>query len=137
MMCRSSKLANRRGTTVVECAVVYPLAMLLLFGTVIVGLGIFRFEQVQFLAREGARYASVHGPAYASATGNSEASASTVLTYVSGLAVALHGLQCTSVSYSSTTLPCTVTVTLTYTWKPEAFLTSTTWTVTSTMPVTY
>jgi Flp pilus assembly protein TadG len=137
MMYRSKTLANRRGTTVIECAAVYPLAIMLVFGTIVIGLGIFRFEQLQFLAREGARYASVRGPAYASATGNSEASTSTVASHISGLAVALNGLQCTSVSYSSTTLPCTVSVTLTYTWKPEALLASSTWTVTSTMPVTY
>ena len=137
MICRSKKRVDRRGTTVVECAAVYPLAILLVFGTLVIGLGIFRFEQLHFLAREGARYASVHGPAYASATGNSQATTSTVLTHVSSMAVALNGLACTSVSYSSTTLPCTVSVTLSYQWKPEAFLALTTWTVTSTMPVTY
>jgi hypothetical protein len=123
--------------SVVECAAIYPVTILLLMGTIIMGLGIFRYEQLQSLAREGARYASVHGPTYASENGQSVASTSTVLSYVQGLAVGLSGLDCTSVSYSATSLPCTVRVTLSYTWTPEGLFTPMTWTVTSTMPVTY
>jgi hypothetical protein len=123
--------------SVVECAAVYPMTIMLLMGSVIMGLGVFRYQQLQALAREGARYASVHGPTYASENSQSMASTSTVLTYVQGLAVGLGGLQCTSVSYSASSLPCTVSVTLSYTWNPEGFFSSTTWTVTSTMPVTY
>jgi Flp pilus assembly protein TadG len=137
MISRKHGLDHRRGMTTLECAVVYPVTILLLMGTVIVGLGIFRYQQLQSLAREGARYASVHGPLYASENGQPMASTSTVLTYVQGLAVALDGLNCTAVSYSATTLPCTVSVTLTYTWTPEAYFDSMAWTVTSTMPVTY
>ena len=127
----------RRGTTVVECAVVYPVTMFLLLGTIVVGVGIFNYQQLQFLAREGARYASVHGPTYASETGQSMATTSTVLAQVQGMAVGLNGLNCTAVSYSSATMPCTVGVTLTYTWTPEKLFSPITWTVTSTMPVTY
>ena len=79
---------------------VYPVAILLLMGTLIMGLGVFRYQQLQFLAREGARYASVHGPTYASESGQSKASTSTVLTYVQGMAVGLDGLNCTAVNYS-------------------------------------
>ena len=127
----------RRGMTTVECAVVYPVTILLVLGTIIVGVGVFRYQQLQALAREGARYASVHGPAYATATGEAQASTSSVLSYLEGMAVGLNGLECTSVSYSSTTLPCTVSVTLSYTWKPEGYFASSTWTPTSTMAVTY
>ena len=137
MIIRESGFGDRRGTTVVECAVVYPLTMMLLLGTIIMGLGIFRYEQLQSLAREGARYASVHGPAYAASTGNAQASTSTVLTYLDGLAVGINGFECTSVSYSATSLPCTVSVTLSYTWNPESYFSSMTWTPTSTMAVTY
>jgi TadE-like protein len=117
--------------------VVYPVTILLLLGTVIVGLGIFRYEQLQSLAREGARYASVHGPLYASDKSLPIASTSSILTYVQGLAVALDGLNCTAVSYSAATIPCTVSVTLTYTWTPESYFGSMAWTATSTMPVSY
>jgi Flp pilus assembly protein TadG len=137
MNIRQPRSGNRRGIAVVECAVVYPVVMLLLLGTVIMGLGIFRYEQLQTLAREGARYASVRGPSYATATGNAQASTSTVLTYLDGMAVGISGFTCTSVSYSATSLPCTVSVTLTYTWKPEGLFSPITWTVASTMPVTY
>ncbi len=62
---------------------------------------------------------------------------STVLAQAQGMAVGLGGLDCTAVNYSSTTLPCTVSVTLTYTWTPENLFSPITWSVTSTMPVTY
>jgi Flp pilus assembly protein TadG len=121
----------------VESAVVYPVTLLLLIGTMVIGLGNFRYQQIQSLAREGARYASVRGPNYAAATGNSEATVATVQTYVQGLSAGMSGLQCNAVTYSATTDPCTVSVTLTYTWNPEGYLQPMTWTVTSTMPVTY
>ena len=116
---------------------VYPVAILLLMGTLIVGLGVFRFQQLQFLARQGARYASVHGPTYASESGQSKASKSTVLSHVQGMAVGLDGLNCTAADYSSSSMPCSVSVTLTYTWSPGNLFSPATWTATSTMPVTY
>ncbi len=136
-MIRRQRSRPRRGMSVVECAAVFPVTILLLMGTVVMGLGVFRYQQLQSLAREGARYASVRGPSYAQATGNAQASASTVQSYVQELAVGLKGLQCTSVSYSATSLPCTVTVTLSYTWRPEGLFQPVTWTISSTMPVTY
>jgi TadE-like protein len=51
----------RRGVTVVECAIVYPITFLLLLGLVIGALGVFRYQEVASLARAGARYASTHG----------------------------------------------------------------------------
>jgi Flp pilus assembly protein TadG len=129
--------SRRRGLSAVECAAVYPVAILLVVGTIVVGVGIFRYQELQSLAREGARYASVHGPTYASESGQPMASTSTVLTQVEGLAVGMSGLECTAVNYSATTMPCTVSVTLAYTWTPGSLFSPMTWTVTSTMPVTY
>lgn len=54
----------RRGVTVVECAVIYPVTFLLLLGLVVGGMGVFRYQEVAALAREGARYASTHGAQY-------------------------------------------------------------------------
>src|SRR5260370_40427460 len=116
MIGRKSMVRRRRGTTALECALVSPVAILLLLGTLVVGVGVFQYQQLQFLVREGTRYASVHGPLYASDNSLSMASTSTVLTNVQGLAVGLNGLNCTAVTYSATTIPCTVSVTLTYTW---------------------
>ncbi len=137
MIRRKQRLTDRRGTTALECALVSPLVILLLMGMLLMGLGVFRYQQLQSLARDGARYASVHGPQYASENNTSQASTSTVLSYVDGLAVGLGGLDCTAVTYSASSLPCTVSVTLTYTWTPGRLFSPTTWTVTSTMPVTY
>jgi Flp pilus assembly protein TadG len=137
MIRRELRRTRRRGTTIVECALVYPVTMLLLLGTVVVGVGVFEYQQLQFLAREGARYASVHGPTYASDNNSTVASTSSVLSQVQGLAVGLKGLNCTSVKYSASTIPCTVSVTLTYTWTPGGLFGPFNWTATSTMPVTY
>jgi Flp pilus assembly protein TadG len=137
-MIRKHGKPRRRGVSAVESAVVYPVTILLIVGTVVVGVGVFRYQQLQSLAREGARYASVRGPDYVLATsGNTEATTATVLAYVQSLAVGLNGLNCTEVTYSSGTIPCTVTVTLTYTWTPEGLFHSQTWTASSTVVVTY
>jgi Flp pilus assembly protein TadG len=130
----------RRGTSAVEAAVVFPITMLLLVGGMVLGVGVFRYEQLQSLAREGARYASVRGPDYvASGSGSQMASTTDVSNYLSesGLSAGLSGLTCTSVTYSSTTLPCTVAVTLQYTWSSGAIFSSATWNVTATAIVTY
>jgi Flp pilus assembly protein TadG len=137
MIRRRCRCQNRRGVTAVESAIVYPVTMLLLIGTTVVGLGNFRYQQLQSLAREGARYASVRGPNYVAATGGTEASTSSVQSYIAGLSAGMSGLECSAVTYSATTDPCTVSVTVTYTWDPVAYFPSMTWTATSTMPVTY
>ena len=43
---RKSQL-RRRGVSAVEAAVVYPITILLLLGTVVLGLGVFRYQQLQ------------------------------------------------------------------------------------------
>jgi hypothetical protein len=122
--------------------VVYPVTIFLLLGTVVLGLGVFRYQQIQCLAREGARYASVHGPQYAADTGNAYATNSTVLTHVESLAVGLDNtkLSCTvtwNPSPPTKTTPSTVTVQLTYDWVPEGYFRSITLSASSVMPVTY
>jgi Flp pilus assembly protein TadG len=139
---RKKRQLNRRGVSAVEAAVVYPVTFLLLLGTVVLGLGVFRYQQIQSLAREGARYASVHGPQYAADSGNAYATNSTVLTYVETLAVGLDDtkLSCTvtwSPSPPTATTPSTVTVQLSYNWVPEGYFQSFTMTASSVMPVTY
>src|SRR5215472_9016330 len=56
---------RRSGATVVECAIVFPVLFLLVLGLMVGAGGIFRYSQLASLAREGARYASVHGGQYA------------------------------------------------------------------------
>jgi Flp pilus assembly protein TadG len=139
---RKKDRLRRRGVSVVEAAVVYPVTILLLLGTVVLGLGVFRYQQLQCLTREGARYASVHGPQYAADSGNAYATNSTVLTHIETLAVGLDNskLSCTvtwSPSPPRTTTPSTVTVHLSYDWVPEGYFRSTTLSASSVMPVTY
>jgi Flp pilus assembly protein TadG len=56
---------NRRwGTHAVECALVYPVLFLLLIGLLVGGMGVYRYQQVAHLAREAARFASVHAGQY-------------------------------------------------------------------------
>ena len=66
MRIRDRGARRRWGGTLVEGAVVGSLSLMLLLGTVVVGLGVFRYQQVADLAREGTRYAAVHGPTWVS-----------------------------------------------------------------------
>jgi hypothetical protein len=54
----------RRAATVLECAVVLPVAFFLFIGLVVGTSGVFRYQEMATLAREGARYASTHGYQY-------------------------------------------------------------------------
>ena len=60
-MSDSTPRSRRRGATVVECAVVFPVTFLVLLGLSIGGMGVFRYQEAATLAREGARWAAVHG----------------------------------------------------------------------------
>jgi Flp pilus assembly protein TadG len=66
-----TKVQRRFGTTVVQCAVVYPAVFLLILGLVVGSLGVFRFQEVANLARSAARYASTHGAQYRKDAGES------------------------------------------------------------------
>ena len=51
---------SSRGQTLVELALIAPLFFMVLFGIVILGLGVFYQQQVTNAAREAARYAAIH-----------------------------------------------------------------------------
>jgi Flp pilus assembly protein TadG len=145
---------RRLGTTAVECVVVLPVAFVLLLCLLIGALGIFRYQEVAALAREAARYASVHGAQYQKETGNTAATAQDV--YNNAIAPNMVGLDPTQLSYSVSwntdnypyhtatnssgqlvAVTNTVTVKVTYQWIPEAFLGGVTLTSTSVMPMSY
>ena len=116
--------------------------MLLLLGTVVLGLGVFRYQQLQSLAREGRGTPRCTARNMPSDSGNSYATNSSVLTYIETLAVGLDNtkLSCTvtwSPSPPTVTTPSTVTVQITYDWVPEGYFQSVTLTASSVMPVTY
>jgi Flp pilus assembly protein TadG len=131
----------RRGVTLVECAIIYPLTLMLILGILIGGLGMFRYQEVASLAREGARYASVHGAKYASVTGNAAADQDSVYTNaIKPRLIMLDENQLTP----SVTWPdgdnkqgSTVKVQVSYIWIPEAYLGGITLSSTSTMTVVY
>lgn len=142
--------SRRRGATLVESAFVYPVMFLILFGIIVLGIAVFRYQQVAHAAREGARYASVHGSKYATdvsvQTNTTVAAATASDVYTNAIQPELLGFDSNDVSYTvtwntsnaqthlyttpvSTTYPQgnvvdisnTVTVTVTYTWRPLAY----------------
>src|ERR1700757_4990277 len=92
---------RRHGATLVEGAIVYPFVLLLTIGLTVVGMGVFRYQQVAALAREGARYASVHGGQWATDwNGNTLTAANDVRTnavvpHAAGLDTSASTLTCT------------------------------------------
>jgi Flp pilus assembly protein TadG len=157
-MIRVSRTVRRRGATVVECAIIYPITFLLMLGLIIGGLGVFRYQEISSVAREGARWASVHGyqsAAEASSTGvGTPTTASDVYTNAIKPQADAANLDPPSLSYSvswadASQAPTyydytnnvwrtnTVTVKVTYQWIPEAYLGGITLTSTSVMPISY
>ena len=124
MLYRSAKQV-RRGAVVLESAIVYPVVFLLILGLIIGGLGVFRYQEVAWLAREASRYACVHGTRYAKVTGKPAAAAVDI--YNNAILPRVVCLDTTQLSYNVTWTPdnnpgSTVSVKVSYHWIPEAFL---------------
>jgi hypothetical protein len=51
---------SRSGQTMVEAALVMPLFIMVLFGIIVLGIGVFYQQQLTNAAREAARYAAIH-----------------------------------------------------------------------------
>src|SRR3954452_10626551 len=116
---------RRRAANIVESAVVYPVLMLFVIGLIVGALGVFRYQEVASLAREGARWAAVRGAKYEAATGNAAATESDVINQaILPRAVILDqaNLTCHVTWDPDNKQGSTVTVTVTYHWVPEAFL---------------
>ena len=128
--------SRSRGTSTVEFAVTCPIAIFLIFATITGALGAFRYQQVAALAREGARWASVHGGEYERETGKPAATATDIFeTAILPSAVTLDPskLSC-DITWNSSNEPLsvhenyetptgnTVTVKVTYVWLPEVYL---------------
>jgi Flp pilus assembly protein TadG len=76
---------QRRGTVLVETAIVFSVVIALTVGMVVVGLGIFSYQQTAWMAREGARWISMRGSQYNTDTGNAVATTSSLKQYLSHL----------------------------------------------------
>jgi Flp pilus assembly protein TadG len=138
---------QRRGAVLVEAAFVYPLLFLLLFGLIVGGLGIYRYQAVACMAREAARYACVRGSDWQLTTDQpSPTQAQISQTVVVPLAVAMDTTQLTTtvqlvngvsgavtawdssnqatISLNANGQPVAnrVRVTITYNWYPELLL---------------
>jgi Flp pilus assembly protein TadG len=133
--------------------------LLLLIGFAVLATGVYRYQQVAFLAREGARYASTHGAQYrvdmrlaagTTTTWTQEIRDNGVVPYCSALDTSRltvsaswsAGDNRTNAANSSTGFTSTinnyVTVTVSYEWFPELFLVGPiTLTSTSTAPMSY
>ncbi len=137
---------GRRGATTVEAAVAFVVLFAFLFGLVIGGLGVFRYFQVDCLARESARWLSVRGKNFATDTGYpSPTEQQTINQVVLPLAAGMNPKQLvvqadwidrrtntavdwdtstkSVIGYTSTGAPVTnhVRVTVSYRWFPEAY----------------
>jgi Flp pilus assembly protein TadG len=56
---------RRAGSTLIESALVYPVLFVVVLGIIMLGMATFRYQQVAHAAREGSRWAAVHGTVYA------------------------------------------------------------------------
>lgn len=127
----------RRGASVVEMAVVAPLVFALTIGVILGGLGVFRYNQVAGLAREGARWASVRGTDYRRMNQAPRITATDVLNEVilkRSVALDRKLLQC-DLDWGPN--DSTVSVTLRYQWIPEAFFEGAVFKSTAVMFVSY
>jgi Flp pilus assembly protein TadG len=129
---------QRRGGACIEFALVAPVALFLILAIFIGGLGVFHNQQISFLSREAARYASVHGAQYAQDTNKSAATAASI--YTNAIAPNASGLDLTKLTYAvtwntsnaqfrsvtvngvTTKVANTVTVTINYQWIPQLYL---------------
>lgn len=127
----------RPAATAVECAFVLPVTFFLLFALVIGGMGIFRYQEVSTLAREGARYASTHGYQYRKESGLSQGTpddwkADTVANAIDPRVIALdRGKLSVKMAWPDVVNQpgkpdnwpgSKVDVTVTYEWFPELYL---------------
>lgn len=132
--------ARRSGVATVELALVAPMLILLVFGLIIGGLGVFRYQETASLAREATRWASVRGATYQSATGKPAATAIDV--YNNAILPNAVALDMSKLDFTVTWSPdnkqqSLVTVRITYHWIPEALLGGMDLTSTSTARISY
>src|SRR5207248_6751306 len=90
VMTRRCQTLRRRGAVTVETAIVLPVLCLLVFGLIVGGMGVSRYQLVAFLSREAARYAAVRGADWQRETGQASPTQQQITdTVVAPLAVSM------------------------------------------------
>jgi hypothetical protein len=149
---RALRPLSRPAATVLESAFVLPATFLLVFSLCVGAMGIFRYQEVATLARQGARYASTHGYQYRKDAGVSIGTSTDWSTdiYSNGIAPYIVGLDTNQLTCQMSWPDVVnqpgkpdnwpgskVDVTVTYQWFPEVYLVGPiTLTSTSSMPIT-
>ena len=135
-MSRKAVRNRRHGAAAVEFAFAAPVVLFLLLAIMIGSQGVFHYQQVAALAREGSRWASVHGTQFEKETDVPAATPEDVFnTAILPLATTLSPEQLSySVTWDQSNMPLqvledvqtpignTVTVTVNYQWIPELYL---------------
>jgi len=142
MRVRRTPSPPRRGVQAADAAIALPVVIMLTLGTFTTAMGVYYYQLVATLAREGARYASVHGTQYAADTGNSAATPADI--YNNAILPMAVGLNLNpsnlTVTWNTTKSPYnnSVSVTVTYQWTPDFYITGPfNLTSTSVMPMSY
>ena len=102
----------RRGVVMAEAGIVYATALLLAMGTIVMGLGVFRYQELAYQAREGARWASVQS-AFPSASAVRSNGIHPIALDPASLSITVRKTTMNSVDYAD--------VTMTYQWTPGIF----------------
>ena len=121
----------------VESALVYSVLLMMVIGTMVMGLGIFRYQQIASLAREGSRWASVHGPTYQSENNAAAPTDADLKAVILAKAVILDSGALTCDLDQTQLAAGVASVSLTYTWTPEAYFSPIKMTSKSVMTVSY
>jgi Flp pilus assembly protein TadG len=131
---------RRSGAVLVEAAFIYPIVFLILLAILMLGLTVFRYQQVTHVACEASRYASVHGATYAEETGKPAATEADIINeiVVPQLGIPASQVECTVVwnknnkpthtvidtsgsQHIAKSVANTVSVTVTYRWNTGWF----------------
>ncbi len=108
----------RAGSALIEAAIVVPIILLLLYGTICGAFMVLTVDEVETAAREGARYGSVRGSSYAFNTLNPAATAEDITAFVKAQGATLKATLITcNVTWESSNRPGNyVTVEVKYAW---------------------
>ena len=127
----------RQGSSIVEAAIVLPIAFLFVIGIIVGGLGVFQYNQLTGLTRECARWASVHGRSWQRSGGGQRPSAGDLVTEVlekRSTAIDPKKIECKLEWDPTETV---VTVQLRYRWVPDAYFSGGVFSSTAVMFVSY